>query len=63
MDFGLDGALVDIDDDELQDEPGPSKPIVFDESIFNADDLGDDIPDDIDDEEDLENEVQSKLKV
>lgn len=70
MNFGEDGAMIDIDDEEPQtsQEPGPSKQIVFDESVFNSEELEnlDDIPDedsDESDEESVEDEIQSKLKI
>lgn len=66
MNFGEDGAMIDIDDEEPEEtqKPGPSNRIVFDESVFNADDLEnlDDIPDESD-EEDIEDQIQSKLKI
>jgi antirestriction protein ArdC len=58
---------IDLDEDDAlqqsEDQPGPSKPIVFDESVFNADDL-EGLSDEEDDENpDVEAEVESKLKI
>lgn len=54
--MGEDGKYLDDDlDDEPEkadeaDQPGPSKPIVFDENLFNDDDIPSDLDDDDEDE-------------
>lgn len=62
MDIGENGQMIDDEDD---DQPGPSNPVVFDESVFKAEDLDDldDLPSEDDEEEDVEKEVESKLKI
>ncbi|KAH7727810.1 zinc finger protein [Aphelenchoides avenae] len=75
--LGEDGKYLDDDlddepekaDDGSADQPGPSKPIVFDENLFDADDIPSDLDDEDDDEagdEDSDEkaaEALSKLKV
>lgn len=61
LNFGEDGQMIE-DEEEPEELPGPSKPIVFDEEVFKAEDLEDlsDIPDSEGDESEPD---ISKLKI
>jgi hypothetical protein len=56
MNFGEDGKMIDVEDEE--EEPGPSKAIVFDENVFKEEDL-----DNLSDSEDESEPDIAKLKI
>jgi len=66
MQYGDDDE-IDMEAELAKDEPGPSKPIVFDENLFEDGDL-ESLSDDSDEDEDqsqasVEDEIKTKLKI